>query len=145
MSASLSPDRSLTGKASTMSILAIAVGSALGALLRWYFSTRLNLLFPRLPPGTSAANILGLSDRDRHDGLYGFAGSFAGMVVNCSNRFSRRVDNLLELLSRSRDLTARRTRLLGNFHRRRPCDRPCCQGLMRGRYRTPHSQHILRI
>jgi fluoride ion exporter CrcB/FEX len=43
----------------TLSICAIASGAALGALLRWYFATRLNVLFPRLPPGTLTANIFG--------------------------------------------------------------------------------------
>jgi CrcB protein len=43
----------------TLSICAIAVGAALGALLRWFFATRFNALFPQLPPGTLAANILG--------------------------------------------------------------------------------------
>jgi CrcB protein len=42
-----------------ISILAIATGAALGALLRWYFATRLNASFPQLPPGTLVANILG--------------------------------------------------------------------------------------
>ncbi len=42
-----------------MSIGAIGLGAALGALLRWYFATRLNAAFPQLPPGTLAANILG--------------------------------------------------------------------------------------
>lgn len=43
----------------TLSVSAIALGAALGALLRWYFANRLNALFPQLPPGTLAANILG--------------------------------------------------------------------------------------
>jgi CrcB protein len=42
-----------------LSIFAIAFGAALGALLRWYFANRLNAIFPQLPPGTLAANILG--------------------------------------------------------------------------------------
>jgi CrcB protein len=42
-----------------ISIGVISVGAALGALLRWYFATRLNPMFPQLPPGTLAANILG--------------------------------------------------------------------------------------
>jgi fluoride exporter len=42
-----------------ISILAIATGAALGALLRWYLADRLNSVFPQLPPGTLAANILG--------------------------------------------------------------------------------------
>ena len=41
------------------SILAIAVGAALGALLRWQLSHRLNALFPAIPPGTLAANLIG--------------------------------------------------------------------------------------
>jgi CrcB protein len=43
----------------TLSICAIAFGAALGALLRWYLANRLNAVFPQLPPGTLAANILG--------------------------------------------------------------------------------------
>jgi fluoride exporter len=42
-----------------ISILAIATGASLGALLRWYLANRLNASFPELPPGTLAANILG--------------------------------------------------------------------------------------
>lgn len=41
------------------SITVIAVGAALGALLRWWLGNRMNALFPALPPGTLAANILG--------------------------------------------------------------------------------------
>jgi CrcB protein len=41
------------------SILAIALGSALGGLLRWALSLRLNPLLDLLPPGTLAANLLG--------------------------------------------------------------------------------------
>jgi len=51
--------RSHPGNNMTLSICAIAVGAALGALLRWFFATRFNALFPQLPPGTLAANILG--------------------------------------------------------------------------------------
>lgn len=42
-----------------MTPLSIAVGASLGALLRWLLSTRLNALFPSLPPGTLVANLLG--------------------------------------------------------------------------------------
>lgn len=42
-----------------ISILAIAAGASLGALLRWYLADRLNASFPQLPPGTLVANILG--------------------------------------------------------------------------------------
>jgi CrcB protein len=41
------------------SILVISVGAALGALLRWYLAARFNQIFPQLPPGTLAANLLG--------------------------------------------------------------------------------------
>ena len=41
------------------SIVAVGVGAALGACLRWWLGNRLNGLFPSLPPGTLAANILG--------------------------------------------------------------------------------------
>ena len=40
-------------------IFAISIGSALGALLRWGLGTRLNALFPSIPPGTLAANLIG--------------------------------------------------------------------------------------
>jgi fluoride exporter len=41
------------------SILAIGIGAALGAVLRWVLGTSLNALFPTIPPGTLAANLLG--------------------------------------------------------------------------------------
>jgi CrcB protein len=41
------------------SILAIALGAALGAVLRWALSVQLNGLFPALPAGTLVANLLG--------------------------------------------------------------------------------------
>lgn len=40
-------------------ILAISAGSSLGALLRWVLGTRLNALYPAIPPGTLAANAIG--------------------------------------------------------------------------------------
>jgi fluoride exporter len=40
-------------------ILAISLGAALGALLRWQLGMRLNSLFPEVPPGTLAANLVG--------------------------------------------------------------------------------------
>jgi CrcB protein len=42
-----------------LSIAAISVGAALGALLRWVLGTQLNSLFPSLPPGTLTANLVG--------------------------------------------------------------------------------------
>ena len=41
------------------SIVAIAVGSSLGALLRWWLGLALNAHFPAIPPGTLAANLIG--------------------------------------------------------------------------------------
>lgn len=41
------------------SVLAIGIGAALGALLRWGLSVGLNGLLPDLPPGTLAANLIG--------------------------------------------------------------------------------------
>jgi CrcB protein len=43
----------------TLSIVAICVGACLGSLLRWVLGTHLNALFPAIPPGTLAANLLG--------------------------------------------------------------------------------------
>lgn len=40
-------------------ILAISLGAALGALLRWQLGVRLNSLFPSIPPGTLTANLVG--------------------------------------------------------------------------------------
>jgi CrcB protein len=41
------------------SILAICVGASLGAMLRWWLGLVLNGLFPTIPPGTLAANLVG--------------------------------------------------------------------------------------
>ncbi|MCP1645647.1 CrcB protein [Pseudomonas citronellolis] len=41
------------------SIVAIALGASLGALLRWILGLQLNALFPTIPPGTWAANLIG--------------------------------------------------------------------------------------
>ncbi len=40
-------------------IVAISLGAALGALLRWFLGLRLNSLWPAVPPGTLAANMIG--------------------------------------------------------------------------------------
>lgn len=39
--------------------LAVGVGAALGAWARWLLGTFLNALYPALPPGTLAANLIG--------------------------------------------------------------------------------------
>jgi fluoride exporter len=41
------------------SIIAIFIGSGLGALLRWWLGLTLNSYFPSIPPGTLAANLIG--------------------------------------------------------------------------------------
>jgi len=41
------------------SILAISVGASAGAVLRWLLGRSLNALFPAIPPGTLAANLIG--------------------------------------------------------------------------------------
>ena len=41
------------------SVVAVALGAALGALLRWQLGGKLNSLFPTIPPGTLAANLIG--------------------------------------------------------------------------------------
>lgn len=40
-------------------VLAISIGAAAGALLRWELGNRLNAMFPSIPPGTLAANLIG--------------------------------------------------------------------------------------
>jgi len=41
------------------SVVAIFLGSGLGALLRWWLGGHLNSLFPAVPPGTLSANLIG--------------------------------------------------------------------------------------
>jgi CrcB protein len=41
------------------SIVAIALGASLGALLRWWLGLALNSYFPTIPLGTLAANLVG--------------------------------------------------------------------------------------
>jgi CrcB protein len=40
-------------------VVAISVGAAAGALLRWQLGAKLNSVFPAIPPGTLAANMVG--------------------------------------------------------------------------------------
>lgn len=40
-------------------ILAISAGASLGATLRWFLGLKLNHIFPSLPIGTLAANLIG--------------------------------------------------------------------------------------
>ncbi len=41
------------------SIIAISLGASAGAVLRWLLGRALNALFPLVPPGTLAANLIG--------------------------------------------------------------------------------------
>lgn len=41
------------------SILAVSLGAALGAVLRWMLGLKLNTLLPSMPPGTVVANLVG--------------------------------------------------------------------------------------
>jgi len=41
------------------SFIAVSVGGVLGCLLRWVLSMFLNSVFPTIPPGTLAANLIG--------------------------------------------------------------------------------------
>lgn len=43
------------------SVLAIGAGAALGAVLRWLLGLWLNALLPAIPPGTLAANLIGMA------------------------------------------------------------------------------------
>lgn len=40
-------------------IVAISVGASVGAVLRWALGIRMNSIFPDMPPGTLAANLIG--------------------------------------------------------------------------------------
>jgi fluoride exporter len=56
-------------------VLAISFGAAAGALLRWQLGIRLNSLFPLVPPGTFAANMIG-------GYIIGFAAAFLVQAPN---------------------------------------------------------------
>lgn len=42
-----------------ITLLAIAAGASIGAIARWLLGVWLNTLFPDVPPGTLAANLIG--------------------------------------------------------------------------------------
>lgn len=59
-----------------LAFVAVFAGAGLGALLRWWLGARLNPVFPTLPLGTLAANLLGgllvglaVAWLNRHPGL----------------------------------------------------------------------------
>lgn len=53
------PSDVITERTHVLPIMAISIGAALGALLRWVLGNQLNAAFPSLPPGTLTANLLG--------------------------------------------------------------------------------------
>jgi CrcB protein len=54
------PDSAINqGQIMLNSIVAISFGASCGAVLRWFLGTWLNALFPTIPPGTLAANLIG--------------------------------------------------------------------------------------
>ncbi|TAM02036.1 MAG: fluoride efflux transporter CrcB [Paraburkholderia sp.] len=59
-----------------LSILSVGIGGALGSLVRWMLSLRLNAVFPYLPLGTLASNVI------------------AGYIVGVAVAFFARVPNL---------------------------------------------------
>ncbi|WP_296660326.1 fluoride efflux transporter CrcB [Paraburkholderia sp.] len=59
-----------------LSILSVSIGGALGSLVRWMLSLRLNAVFPYLPLGTLASNVI------------------AGYIVGVAVAFFARVPNL---------------------------------------------------
>jgi len=42
-----------------LAVVAISLGAAIGALMRWGLGVGLNHLFPAMPPGTLVANLVG--------------------------------------------------------------------------------------
>lgn len=40
-------------------VTAVCIGASAGALLRWALSAQLNSVFPAIPPGTLASNLIG--------------------------------------------------------------------------------------
>jgi CrcB protein len=58
-----------------LGLLAVGVGAAVGAWLRWWLGVALNPVFPTLPFGTLAANLVG--------------GYLMGLALGCST-ISRR-------------------------------------------------------
>ncbi|MFC5431835.1 fluoride efflux transporter CrcB [Paraburkholderia denitrificans] len=59
-----------------LSILSVGIGGALGSLMRWMLSLRLNAVFPYLPLGTLASNVI------------------AGYIIGVAVAFFARVPNL---------------------------------------------------
>jgi len=128
------------------SILAIAVGAAFGALLRWQLGIRLNAFFPTIPPGTLVANLIGayvigpdrcLRDRSGDCFLRLFLGLLPGMASAGDYRILRRVDHFLDFFRRTGNTAAAGACLVGS----RYC-RGACRGLGSHDY-CRHGHHRL--
>lgn len=91
---------------SLLSIVSIFLGAGFGALLRWVLGLRLNPIFPTLPLGTLAANLIGglliglaVAWFGRHPGLppeirlFVITGFLGGLTT--FSTFSAEVVNLL--------------------------------------------------
>lgn len=102
------------------SVLAVAIGGAIGSLFRWFLGLRLNGLFPDLPLGTLAANVI--------------AGYIIGVAIACFVRMPQIPPEWRLFVT---------TGLMGAFHvlhlfrgsRRRPSAGPVWLGC--GRDRDP--------
>ena len=102
-------------------VLAISVGAAGGALLRWQLGIQLNSLFPTVPPGTLAANLIG-------GYIIGFAIAYLAQVAkSCArmaslhhHRLLRRIDHFFDVLRRSRNQAAGGAVDLGGRRNRNP-------------------------
>ena len=73
------------------SILAIALGAVLGALLRWQLGAKFNSLFPTIPPGTLVANLIGAYVIGLGIAFFGFCGS-----LTTFSTFSAEITTLLQ-------------------------------------------------
>lgn len=107
------------------SVLAISAGSSLGALLRWWLATRLNAVFPPIPPGTLTANLVGGYVVGVAIALFGFYSAlapewrlfvitgFCGGLTTFSS-FSAEVVTLLQQGRGAMALTAAAAHLVGS-------------------------------
>ena len=111
---------------SLLAALAVFVGAGMGALLRWGLGARLNPVFPTLPLGTLAANLLGgllvgaaVAWFGRHAGvppewrLFLITGFLGGLTT--FSTFSAEVVNLLARGEYAWGLTAAGAHLAGSL------------------------------